>query len=266
MEFNYLHDLHCHSILSSCCSDERMTPANIVKHAEEHNYSAVCLTDHMWDSDVPGVSGWYESQNIAHVKQSLPMPTSNKLRVLFGCETEYIGGDKLGLARNHFDEFQFVVIPATHMHMKGFVRPKYIDDETKMAELVVTRLEQLITLDLPFRKIGIAHLTLKIMFEEGDVTKIFMQMDEKRLMRVFDFLAKAGAGIELNAGCLAPYVENPEAWLRPYRFAKKAGCKFYSCSDAHAYEKLDIIEKVMPDIVRELSLTEDDRYIPPFEL
>ncbi len=264
MEFAYLHDLHCHSILSNCCGDERMSPANIIEHAERHNYSSVCITDHLWDSDVPDASKWYEPQNIEHVKRSLPLPTSDKLRVLFGCETEYLGGDKVGLARAHFDEFQFVVIPVNHTHMIGFVRPVDVDDESKMAELVVSRLEQLIKLDLPFRKIGIAHLTLKLMFKEGDVSKIFLLMDEKRLMRVFDFLAKAGAGIELNAGCLAAYGENPEAWLRPYIFAKRAGCKFYACSDAHSLERLDVVEKVMPDIARELSLTEADRYVPPF--
>ena len=40
------HDLHCHTILSACCHDERQTPANMLAVAEAHGYSTLCLTDH----------------------------------------------------------------------------------------------------------------------------------------------------------------------------------------------------------------------------
>lgn len=41
------HDLHCHTILSACCHDERQTPANMLAVAEAHGYSTLCLTDHL---------------------------------------------------------------------------------------------------------------------------------------------------------------------------------------------------------------------------
>jgi len=47
MEF-LLNDLHLHSALSACCHDENMTPQTILDFAEAHNYSALCLTDHLW--------------------------------------------------------------------------------------------------------------------------------------------------------------------------------------------------------------------------
>ena len=49
-----LNDLHCHSTLSSCCSDPAMTPQVILGHAERSNHQALCLTDHLWDAAVPG--------------------------------------------------------------------------------------------------------------------------------------------------------------------------------------------------------------------
>ena len=75
MKFPLNHDLHCHSVLSECSSDPEMTVERILRHAEEHGYSVQCISDHLWDAAVPGASKWYAPQDIAHVKQSLPLPT-----------------------------------------------------------------------------------------------------------------------------------------------------------------------------------------------
>lgn len=83
-----LNDLHCHSSLSACCADKRMTPERILRHAEEAGYETICLTDHLWDSAVPGASGWYAPQNIEHVRAALPLPQAPSCHFYFGCETE----------------------------------------------------------------------------------------------------------------------------------------------------------------------------------
>ena len=83
-----LNDLHCHSTLSSCCSDPAMTPQVILEHAERSNHQALCLTDHLWDAAVPGASEWYAPQDIEHVRSALPLPQGKQLRFRFGCETE----------------------------------------------------------------------------------------------------------------------------------------------------------------------------------
>ncbi len=56
MKYVIDHDYHIHSTLSSCCPDRDQTPQNIIKIAEEHGYASICLTDHFWDSSVPGAS------------------------------------------------------------------------------------------------------------------------------------------------------------------------------------------------------------------
>ncbi len=77
-----LNDLHCHSSLSSCCGDERMVPERILRHAVEVGYEAICLTDHLWDSAVPGASKWYAPQDIAHVRSALPLPEDPACRFI----------------------------------------------------------------------------------------------------------------------------------------------------------------------------------------
>ena len=48
----------------------------------------------------------------------------------------------------------------THLDVyKRQVRPAGVDTPEKMAKLKEDRLERLLELDLPFQKIGIAHLT-----------------------------------------------------------------------------------------------------------
>ncbi len=260
------HDYHFHSTLSACCHDERLLPSVALDHAARCGYDAICLTDHLWDAEVPGASNWYAPQNIEHVRSSLPLPRHAGVQFFLGCETEYCGGTKLGLSRGHFDLFDFVVIPTTHMHMKGFVRPAECVTEARMAELYVERLEQLLLLDLPWNKIGIAHLTCGLLFVEGDVGWILRQLDETRLMRVFDTLARRGAGIELNAACMGSWNTDPDTWLRVFRMAKKAGCLFYASSDAHTVENLDLIPAILPGVVDALGLDHKDRYRIPRDL
>ncbi|MEG0766615.1 MAG: PHP domain-containing protein [Clostridia bacterium] len=261
--FSCGHDLHCHSLLSSCCEDARMTASAIVSHAATSGYDTVCITDHLWDNDVVGASDWYAPQDIAHVRQSLPLPAPEGVRVLFGCETEYCGGQKLALARPHFDLFDFVVIPVNHMHMRGLVRPMEVDTEEKMAVLFVERLESLLQLDLPFRKIGVAHLTCSLTFREGDIKKVFRAMDKTRLHRVFHTLAERGTGIELNAYDFLAWETDPDTYLRLYRIAKEEGCTFYCASDAHDIEALDNVAAVLPAVACALSLRDADQYIVP---
>lgn len=239
-----------------------MTPQRLLDHAVASGYDIVAITDHLWDSAVPGASEWYAPQDIDHVRQALPLPQHPGIDYLFGCETEYCGGTKLGLARAHFDLFDIVVIPVNHTHMIGFVRPPEITTEAQMAELIPERLEQLQALDLPWRKVGIAHLSAKIMFREGDVGRILALMDSARLARIFDRFASLGAGIELNAGTFAQWKENPDVWLKLYRLAKRAGCRFYCASDAHRVETMDSIGQILPEVVDALGLTEADRFIP----
>lgn len=262
MNFLIDHDLHCHTSLSSCCMDDRLTTEAMLAHAKQAGYRRIAVTDHLWDTAVPGASDWYAPQTIAHVRQSLPLPQADGIEFLFGCETEYCGGEKLGLARPGFDLFDMVVIPVNHLHMIGFVRPADVKTAGQVADLVCQRLEELLQLDLPWAKIGIAHLSSGIMFREGNVEDVLTLMDSQRLLRIFDTMAKRGVGVELNAGSVAGWESNPDVRLKVYRLAKQAGCRFYCASDAHAVESMAKVPVVLPDAATALELTENDMFIP----
>lgn len=105
MKFQVNHDLHCHSTLSSCCGDEKQTIQAIYNRAVRQGLETQCITDHLWDNAVPEPSNWYAPQDIDHVKKGkaelevILAERSDGTRMVFGCETEYCGGGKLGLSR-----------------------------------------------------------------------------------------------------------------------------------------------------------------------
>ena len=66
MKYKIDHDLHIHSKLSVCSQDELQTKENILKYAIQNNLKQICLTDHFWDENVPGASGWYKPQYYEH--------------------------------------------------------------------------------------------------------------------------------------------------------------------------------------------------------
>lgn len=255
-----LNDLHCHSSLSACCADKRMTPERILRHAEEAGYETICLTDHLWDSAVPGASGWYAPQNIEHVRAALPLPQVPSCHFYFGCETELPVNGVPALSREHFDLFDFVVIPVNHMHMAELVRAEGVDTPEKMAVNIENRLENLLEQNLPFRKIGLAHLTIGLMFREGRIADVMHAMSEARLLRILKGYAAAGTGIELNATAFSEMTDRPDDILKIYRIAKEAGCRFYCSSDAHSVEAMDGVPKNLPAVIQALGLTEADAY------
>lgn len=259
MNFGKLEDLHCHSSLSSCCTDPGMTPKAILAHADKEAYGAVCITDHLWDKKIPGASPWYTAQDLDHVCSSRPLPTGN-VPFYFGCETELPVNGIPALAKENFDLFDFVVIPVNHMHMAGLVRPPGIDSPEKMARLIEDRLENLLLLDLPFQKIGLAHLTGHLMYTEGSVADVIRAMDEQRLLRIFSGYAKAGTGIELNAQSFPQWDTRKADLLKIYQGAKEAGCLFYLASDAHTVPEMDTVSTMLPHVIEALGLTAHHRY------
>ena len=267
MKFQVNQDLHCHSTLSACCGDPNQTIQAIYERAVRQGLATQCVTDHLWDSAVPEPSRWYAPQHVKRGKAELEALTAGRTegpRMVFGCETEYCGGTKLGLSRENFDEFDFVIIPPNHFHMINFTRDERINTEEAIAELFVQRLEQLTLLDLPWKKVGIAHLNGYLTFREGDPVKVYSIMDEERLKKAFTFLAARGAGIEINTSCFeAGWREREDDQLRLFRIARDCGCKFYIGSDAHSVEGMEGMLEVAREVVDLLELTEEQRYRIP---
>lgn len=264
MKFQIDHDLHIHSRLSRCSRDREQTPARILRYAEENGMSTVCVTNHFWDADVPEPSDWYWAQDYAHLAQELPLPQSERVRFLFGCETDLNLDMKVGISPARFDAFDFVIIPTTHMHMAGFTVPKEVTPEER-AELYVKRLDSVLSMDLPFHKIGIAHLTTHLVYPKNDFTVVLNSIPDAEYKRLFAKAAELGAGIELNAGDWGVEDHTPEqlqATRRVFGIAKDQGCKFYLGSDAHHPEWFLQTPAIFESAVQSLGLCENDKFRP----
>lgn len=263
MKFIYDHDLHIHSRISSCSSDPKQTNEAILSYARENGLKTVCLTDHYWDERVGGPSEWYAPQNTSHIKQALPLPKAEGIRFLFGCETDMRADMTVGISRERFDEFDFVIIPTTHMHMKEFTVPAECAGKPEaLAALWVKKLDTLLSMDLPFKKIGIAHLACYLIGgnDEALYQKALAAIKDEDLTRVFTKAASVGVGIELNQGDFFFDHGAREDILRIFKTAKKCGCKFYLGSDAHHPANFENAPKFFERAVTLLDLKESDKF------
>ena len=263
MKYQIDHDLHIHSHLSDCSNDPEQTTDAILDYAVRNRLKTVCLTDHYWDGSVPGASDWYRPQDFDHVSSCLPFPKKEGVSFLFGCETDLKADLTLGIPSFRFDDFDFVIIPTTHMHMKGFtISPEDAASDERRAALWIERLDRLLDMDLPFRKIGIAHPACPLIRKDGR-TIVLDMIPEKELERVFAKAALRGCGIELNAGDFRFSPGEEESVLRIFRAAKRCGCRFYLGSDAHHPAGLDAAIARFERAVELLDLTEEDKYRVP---
>ena len=263
MKYVIDHDYHIHSYLSSCSRHPEQTKENILKYAKRCAYRSICMTDHFWDSKIDGASNWYMEQNFEHIAKSLPLPEDDEVKFLFGCECDMRADRTLGLAKETADSFDFIIVPTTHLHMKGFtVSQDGSESSFERAKLWVTRLSALLEMDLPFSKIGIAHLACTLIDPRSnkDFLKTISLIDTKDMHDLFCVCKDKGVGIELNASDMTNAIRYPDEIFRIFRAAKDAGCKFYLGSDSHLPEEFENIPSVFDYAVTSLSLTEEDKF------
>jgi histidinol phosphatase-like PHP family hydrolase len=260
MKFHVDHDYHIHSQLSSCSRHPEQTPTRILQYARENGLTRICITDHYWDSAVSGASKWYEAQNFDHIAKFRELPQADGVEFLFGCETDMDKFGRVGIPASRFDDFAFIIVPTTHMHMKGFTisEEDFCVDE-RVAALWVERFDALLKQDLPFEKLGVAHLSCALMNKTSRDAYLHTLdlIPSEEMERLFSKAAQLGCGIEINEhfeACEADRV------LRMYRIAKACGCKFYFGGDAHGPDQFEdhlAFGKYMVDL---LGLTEDDKF------
>ncbi len=152
---NMTHDIHTHTLFSSCCTDPAATVEAYVRKAAELGHRVFGISDHMWDERVPGASAWYAGQSVPYVleaKNCIPKDTKG-VKVLFGAETEYCGmSDTLGITAESAKQFDYILVPHTHTHMKNFTMAEPPQITAYRAELA-ERLKKAFG-DLPDRQIA----------------------------------------------------------------------------------------------------------------
>ncbi len=264
MRFTIDHDLHIHTRLSICSDDPDQTPESILRHAKETHLKTICITDHYWDSAVPcttAVNWWYEKQNFEHISQSLPLPQSEDVRFLFGCETDVDSINVLGVPESRWNDFDFIIISTTHFHhMSG---PLWEDKSPEaIAKRWVERLDAVLNMKLPFHKVGIAHLATGVIGNPHEATIAVLKLLPKDEMhRLFTKAATLGVGIELNADNMSFTDEEADVVLPMFRIAKACGCKFYLGSDAHERHAFNGVTDIFERAITLLDLKESDKFI-----
>lgn len=190
------------------------------------------------------------------------MPQSDEVEFLFGCETELSHDLRIGVSKERYNDFDFIIIPTTHFHFRGFtVTEQDCESLKSRADAWVRRLDYLLSSDLPFHKIGIPHLTCgMISHKSGENIAVLREIPEKEMYRLFKQAAKVGVGIELNASVLDFSDDEAGMALLPYQIAKECGCKFYCGSDAHEVEHFSDVKAILERTVDRLSLTEGDKF------
>ncbi|MBQ6848314.1 MAG: PHP domain-containing protein [Clostridia bacterium] len=271
MKYVLDHDYHIHSSRSLCSGDETWVPERILQQAEESGLTDICLTDHHWDDRVPlldTASNFYRVQNWDHIRTVLPLPQSDKVRFHFGCEIDMDMNYNIGMSKESMDRFEFIIIPTTHMHMIGLTLSESDTSFHRRAKLYVERLDALLDKNLPWHKIGIAHLTCHLIGgprpDFPNHFKILEMISDETFERLFKKAASVGVGIELNTDNLKYTEEQFKNYIiRPYIIAKNMGCKFYFGSDSHRLkEMVPSVERKFKPVVEMLNLTEDDKFRP----
>ena len=255
------HDLHLHSQLSLCSNDPEQTAEALLAYGVCEGLTDICVTDHYWDENVPGASGWYAAQNYAHVAPILPLTQSEGCRFHFGCEIDMDMFCTVGISQKMSDAFEFIIVPTSHLHMTGFTIAPEDCSVQRRAELYLARNHALLDMDLPFHKMGLAHFTCSLMARncEGSRDDILNAISDAEYAELFARVAKSGMGVELNVNLSDPHSADT---MRPYRIARSLGCKFYLGSDAHHPKGLAEARARFEAEIDALELTEADKFKP----
>ena len=261
------HDLHIHSVGSMCSGDPEQTPARILQYAVDEGFTTVALTDHFWDEAVPMLrGGWgpdfYLSQNWPHISKSLPLPHTEGVRFLFGAEAEMTLDGTVGLSPERAAEMDFALISISHFHCTDFtITAEDAATPAGRSEVLLRKLEWVLQRDLPWHKVGLAHLLgQKVSGGDPDVhCEIIRLLQGERLTALFKKAARLGVGIELNTATFGFGNDaEREAVTAFYAHAKACGCKFFFGSDAHAPFQTEHHRQRAQAMADALELTEED--------
>lgn len=259
MRYTADHDFHIHSTVSRCCKDAEQTPERILEYAKENNFKKICLTNHFWDEKIKSEAEWIEEHCYKYLTSVLPLPQCDGITFLFGAELDMDYNGVLGISPERLRELDFVTVATTHMHLTGNTVRKKIETPEEGAKIWLEKIRTLLKKELPFHKMGLAHMTTGHILKEKTPEVIKLLCDED-LYEVFTECAKKGLGIELNTKTIFNSEEEKDILLRPYYIAKDCGCKFYLGSDSHKTAALIGAKENFERIITLLDLKETDKF------
>lgn len=266
MKFIIDHDLHIHTYLSPCSNDPLQTPECILKYGCEKGLKHLAITDHFWDSAVEG--SCFRWVGYDSISKFLPLPSHEGTQLHLGCEADMNMYGKIGLSKQTAKKLDFIIVPTTHMHFTGrTIREEEACDKKARAMRYIERWDALLNSDLPFEKVGLAHITWDGLAggkeaKWTDHIEILDSITDDTFTRLFSETEKKGIGVELNVDIDRYKPDELDRILRVYRIAVNCGCHFYVGSDAHHPDGLYNGYDKFTKLVSLLDLDEDQKFNP----
>ncbi|MDD5597600.1 MAG: PHP domain-containing protein [Victivallaceae bacterium] len=252
-------DMHIHTSVSRCCRSPEQTIENVIRISAENGLKKIGFADHLWASDTVAPSDWYRSMNgAAHLRlHEMVHACQWDIEVLVGCEAETQSPGVFGITYELKAKLDFVVMSASHFHMKNFVEQPREITPRGIADHLLRFFVSAVSGGLPD---AIVHPLFPFGYDNMYEAAI-NTISDTELTDALGIAAANNIGIEINP-CSLP---NPfygrtfslETPLRIFELAKKVGCKFTFGSDAHAPEEFKNLQKLQY-FVDALNLTEDN--------
>ena len=242
-------DIHIHTHISDCAERDASVERYLAA-AKQDGIKTVGFSDHLWDDTVAEPPNWYRPQNVAHVlqlKSEISKLKSDDIKILFGCESEFTGDGVLALSEEHFELFDYVLVPHSHTHMARVMPREYVADHRLHAKFLMDSFMKLVEHPLSSRITAVAHPFAPGVKHEN-FNAVQTHIPDSYLREAFSAAKEKGIAIELNGSCLTylPDEEIPRCeYVRIYTVAKECGCRFTYGSDSHS-----------PDFARKLPLIE----------
>jgi histidinol phosphatase-like PHP family hydrolase len=192
--------------------------------------------------------------------------------MLIGAEAEVAPDFSLGVNRRTFDDFDFILISATHMGAPWFeFDGDPVDSIEARAKAYVRRFEAVFDADIPYHKVGLSHPVGSSIGPNHDLyCKVLDAIPDEEYRRIYGKAAELGIGLEINLASMRNHTipEMPQhtplrqpSVFRPYRIAKDVGCKFFIGSDAHFPNEFAWKPQTAETVIDQLDLKESDKFI-----
>ncbi len=231
-------DIHVHAAIS-LCAQATADPIKYIEYGPVNGLKTIGFSNHYWDEDVNGASPWYKNQNTEHIMQinsQLGDRSSFPIKVLIGCETEY-ANHMLAITPKKAEMLDYVLVPHSHTHMRGFVLPAGYEAPEKHADYLVQSFYEVATHKMAKDYItGIVHPFFPCGEKPDSVSRILGNISDAQFYECACAAKENNIDIELNTSCLKTILDDNDAMAEYKRFftqCKRAGCRFFGGSDKH---------------------------------
>lgn len=269
MRYVFDHDFHIHSCLTGGRAN---TPEVIFNYAKENGLKTVITTDHYWDDRIPTDVNHGDIGN-EEIHSLLPYPQGDGVRMLIGAEADIAPDGTLGANRRTFDDFDFILLSATHLGSSKWFPFDGTPEESipERAKAYVRRFDAIFNADIPHHKAGITHPVGSVIGPSEELYRYVLDaIPDAEFHRLFRTAAQLGIGVEINLASMRNHTlkempqHTPElqpSVFRPYYIAREEGCKFFFGSDTHFPHEFSFKPATAETVIDQLELKESEKFL-----